>query len=125
MLDLLLLLLLGLGLLGLLLLLLNLLHLYLLHLYLLLVRLLLLHLLLVVLLGWTLRLNGLLNHLTGGGDYLYLIDCGEQMSGDGSGQGAQVRHQALVASVQTQMEGESLAAVEGTATLAARVLWSR
>lgn len=56
------------------------------HLNLLLVGL-LLHLLVVLnlllLLGWTLRLDGLLNHLAGGGDYLYLVDGREQMPRNG------------------------------------------
>lgn len=77
------------------------------HLNLLLVGL-LLHLLMVLnlllLLGWTLWLNGLLNHLTGGGDYLYLVHGGEQVAGNGRGQRAQIRHQTLVAGVQAQVK---------------------
>lgn len=92
-----------------------------------LVGLLLLHLVVLnlLLLGWALRLDGLLNHLAGGGDYLYLVHGREQMAGDGRGQRAQVRHQALVAGVQPQVKRQRFPAVEGTATLAARVLWPR
>lgn len=100
------------------------------HLDLLLVGLLLLlHLLVVLnlllLLGWTLRLDGLLNHLAGGGDYLYLVDGREQMPRNGRRQGAQIGHQALIAGVQAQVKRQRFPAIEGTATLAARVLWPR
>lgn len=91
--------------------------------------LLLLHLLVVLnlllLLGWTLRLDGLLNHLAGGGDYLYLVHGREQMARNGRREGAQIRHQTLVAGVQTQVKRQRFPAIEGTATLAARVLWPR
>lgn len=100
------------------------------HLNLLLVGLLLLlHLLVVLnlllLLGWALRLDGLLNHLAGGGDYLYLVDGREQMPRNGRRQGAQIGHQALIAGVQAQVKRQRFPAIEGTATLAARVLWPR
>lgn len=99
------------------------------HLNLLVGLLLLLHLLMVLnlllLLGWTLRLDGLLNHLAGGGDYLYLVHGREQMARNGRREGAQIRHQTLVAGVQTQVKRQRFAAIEGTATLAARVLWPR
>lgn len=91
--------------------------------------LLLLHLLVVLnlllLLGWTLRLDGLLNHLAGGGDYLYLVHGREQMARNGRREGAQIRHQTLVAGVQTQVKRQRFPAIEGTATLAASVLWPR
>lgn len=99
------------------------------HLNLLLVGLLLLlHLLVVLnllLLGWTLRLDGLLNHLARGGDYLYLIHGREQMPRNGRRQSAQIGHQALIAGVQTQVKRQRFPAIEGTATLTARVLWPR
>lgn len=99
------------------------------HLNLLVSLLLLLHLLVVLnlllLLGWTLRLDGLLNHLAGGGDYLYLVHGREQMARNGRREGAQIRHQTLVAGVQTQVKRQRFPAIEGTATLAARVLWPR
>lgn len=79
----------------------------------------------LLLLGRTLRLDGLLNHLAGGGDYLYLVDGREQMAGDGRRERAQVRHQALVAGVQPQVQRQRFATVEGTAALPARVLRPR
>lgn len=52
-----------------------------------------------LLLRWALRLQRLLYHLTGGGDNLYLVNRWEQMSGNGSREGAKVRHQALITGV--------------------------
>lgn len=54
-----------------------------------------------LLLGRALWLQRLLYHLTGGCDYLYLINSREQVARNGSSKRAKIRHQALVAGVQT------------------------
>ena len=51
-----------------------------------------------------------------------MIDGRKQVAGQGRGQRTQVRHKALVAGVQAQMECQRFPAVERAATLAAREL---